>query len=75
MSGKVDVMFSNNPRSIINHEVEESLLYSDDNSNANKNNNTHIINRTYTWKGLDFNKASIMGRHGFEDTMSTHIYF
>ena len=64
--------------SIIHHGVEGDLLYSDDNSNANKNNNTHIINCTHTWKSLDFNRASryTMGRYGFEDIlMSTHIYF
>jgi hypothetical protein len=73
-----DVMFFNNPMSITNHRADGDLLYSDDNSNANKNNNTHITNCTYTWNGLDFNKASryTTGRYGFEDIlMSTHIYF
>ena len=74
----LDVMFSNKPMSITNHGAEGNLLYSDDNSNANTIKNTHIINCTYTWKGLGFNKASryTMGRHGFEDIlMGIHIYF
>ena len=73
-----DVMFFNNSMSITNHGVEEDLLYSDDNSNINKNNYTHITDCTYTWKSLGSNKTSryTMGRHGFEDIlMDTHIYF
>ena len=74
----LDVMFSNKPMSITNHGAEGNLLYSDDNSNVNTINNTHVIDCTYTRKGLGFNKASryTMGRHGFENIlMGIHIYF
>jgi hypothetical protein len=69
-----NVMFSNDA----NHEGGyRGLLYNDNNLKVNGDNNIHIINSTYTWNDLDFNKASkyIKGRHGFEDIlMGTHIY-
>ena len=72
-----DVMFSNNHMSIINHEASGDLLYNNNNSKINGNNNTYIINSKYTWNDLDFSKSSkyIKGRRGFEDIlMGTHIY-
>ena len=72
-----DVMFSNNHMSIINHEASGDLLYNNNNSKINGNNNTYVINSKYTWNDLDFSKSSkyIKGRRGFEDIlMGTHIY-
>jgi hypothetical protein len=73
-----EVRFSNDTMSNTNHEGgDKDLLYKDNNLNVNGDNNIQIINSTYTWNDLDFNKASkyIKGRHGLEDIlMGTHIY-